>query len=101
AGRRCVGRGPRASGRAHAAVGAAVACASLLISCLAGGGLCSLAGGPKRASMMAGSSLLAYRRVLLKLSGEALMGAAAYGINVPVVQRLSGEIRDVMASGIE
>jgi uridylate kinase len=51
--------------------------------------------------MMAGSSLLAYRRVLLKLSGEALMGAAAYGINVPVVQRLSGEIRDVMASGIE
>ena len=50
---------------------------------------------------MAASSTVSYRRVLLKLSGEALMGASAYGINVPVVQRLSGEIRDVMGCGIE
>ena len=49
---------------------------------------------------MAGSSS-PYRRVLLKLSGEALMGPAAYGIHVPAVQRLSGEIRDAMASGVE
>jgi uridylate kinase len=50
---------------------------------------------------MAGSSSSPYRRVLLKLSGEALMGPAAYGIHVPAVQRLSGEIRDAMASGVE
>ena len=49
---------------------------------------------------MAGSSS-PYRRVLLKLSGEALMGPAAYGIHVPAVQRLSGEIRDAIASGVE
>jgi len=44
---------------------------------------------------------LRYRRLLLKLSGEALMGKAAYGIDVPVVQRLSGEIREAMVAGAE
>jgi len=51
--------------------------------------------------MMGRSSGLRYRRLLLKLSGEALMGKAAYGIDVPVVQRLSGEIKDAMASGAQ
>ena len=50
---------------------------------------------------MSRSSGLRYRRLLLKLSGEALMGKAAYGIDVPVVQRLSGEIRDAIAAGAE
>src|SRR5262249_4136490 len=50
---------------------------------------------------MGSSSGLRYRRLLLKLSGEALMGKSAYGIDVPVVQRLSGEIRDAMAAGAE
>src|SRR6476661_2873676 len=50
---------------------------------------------------MSGSQGLRYRRLLLKLSGEALMGKAAYGIDVPVVQRLSGEIRDAIAAGAE
>ena len=50
---------------------------------------------------MSRSSGLRYRRLLLKLSGEALMGKAAYGIDVPMVQRLSGEIRDAMAAGAE
>src|ERR1044072_8047900 len=50
---------------------------------------------------MSGSPGLRYRRLLLKLSGEALMGKAAYGIDVPVVQRLSGEIRDAIAAGAE
>jgi len=50
---------------------------------------------------MSGSSGLRYRRLLLKLSGEALMGAAGYGIDVPVVQRLSGEIRDAVAAGAQ
>ena len=44
---------------------------------------------------------LRYKRVLLKLSGEALMGSRAYGIDVAVVQRLAGEIKDVLAAGVE
>jgi uridylate kinase len=51
--------------------------------------------------MMGRSSGLRYRRLLLKLSGEALMGRAAYGIDVPVVQRLSGDIKDAMAAGAQ
>jgi uridylate kinase len=50
---------------------------------------------------MSGTSGLRYPRLLLKLSGEALMGKATYGIDVPVVQRLSGEIKEAMASGAE
>jgi uridylate kinase len=50
---------------------------------------------------MSATSGLRYKRLLLKLSGEALMGKAAYGIDVPVVQRLSGEIKEAMAAGAE
>jgi uridylate kinase len=42
-----------------------------------------------------------YRRLLLKLSGEALMGKAAYGIDVPMVQRLAGEIGQGVEAGAE
>jgi uridylate kinase len=38
---------------------------------------------------------LKYRRVLLKLSGEALAGGQGFGISPPVVQRLTDEIRQV------
>ncbi len=50
---------------------------------------------------MSANSGLRYKRLLLKLSGEALMGKAAYGIDVPVVQRLSGEIKEAVAAGAE
>jgi uridylate kinase len=40
---------------------------------------------------------LKYRRVLLKLSGEALAGSAGQGIDPQVVASLAGEIRDVQA----
>jgi uridylate kinase len=43
----------------------------------------------------------AYRRILLKLSGEALMGDADYGIDPAVIGRLAEEIRDVSAAGVE
>lgn len=43
----------------------------------------------------------AYRRILLKLSGEALMGEDAYGINRDVLIRVTGELREVMATGVE
>jgi uridylate kinase len=43
----------------------------------------------------------AYRRVLLKLSGEALMGEDAYGINRLTLERMCREIAEVNASGTE
>ncbi|MDH3748747.1 MAG: UMP kinase [Gammaproteobacteria bacterium] len=42
-----------------------------------------------------------YRRVLLKLSGEALMGELDYGIEPIVIQRLAGEIATARASGVQ
>jgi uridylate kinase len=41
------------------------------------------------------------RRILLKISGEALLGTADYGIDPAVLKRVAGEIRDVMARGVE
>jgi len=41
-----------------------------------------------------------FRRVLLKLSGEALMGSRDYGIDVPVVRTLAEEIVAVHAAGV-
>ena len=43
----------------------------------------------------------AYRRILLKLSGEALMGADAYGINREVIDRIVAEIAEVTRLGVE
>ena len=43
----------------------------------------------------------AYRRLLLKLSGEALMGKASYGIDTAVVARLASDVREVVATGRE
>ncbi len=42
-----------------------------------------------------------FHRVLLKLSGEALMGDRDYGIDVGVVKSLAREIADVHESGVE
>jgi len=42
-----------------------------------------------------------YRRVLLKLSGEALMGELDYGIEPAVIQRMAAEIATVRESGVE
>jgi len=44
---------------------------------------------------------LAYRRVLLKLSGEALMGERAHGIDPVVMGRVLDEIRSVVAIGVQ
>jgi uridylate kinase len=43
----------------------------------------------------------AYQRILLKLSGEALMGEDAYGINRPTIDRIVSEIADVAGLGVE
>lgn len=42
-----------------------------------------------------------YRRVLLKASGEALMGEQHFGIDVSVVDRIAGDIAEARALGIE
>lgn len=42
-----------------------------------------------------------YRRVLLKLSGEALAPRASFGIDLDVVARIAEEIKEVVAMGVE
>jgi uridylate kinase len=49
----------------------------------------------------AGSSRPAYRRVVLKLSGEALAGSLGYGIDPPVLSRIGQEVRDVAKLGVQ
>ncbi len=43
----------------------------------------------------------AYRRVLLKLSGEALMGDDAYGINRATIEGMVRQVADIAALGVE
>jgi len=42
-----------------------------------------------------------FKRILLKLSGEALMGEDSYGINRATIERIVSEIAEVVALGIE
>ncbi len=42
-----------------------------------------------------------YRRILLKLSGEALMGKGDYGIDPEVLRRLANEVVEVVAKGVQ
>ncbi|MDQ7011113.1 MAG: UMP kinase, partial [Mariprofundaceae bacterium] len=42
-----------------------------------------------------------YRRVLLKLSGEVLMGDSGYGIDADTVSHLASELVEVKQSGVE
>jgi len=50
---------------------------------------------------MAASEKSCYKRILLKLSGEALMGDDAYGINRDTLARIVTEIGTVAALGVE
>ncbi len=42
-----------------------------------------------------------YRRVLLKLSGEALLGREAYGLDPEVLHRIAAEVAEVRRMGVE
>lgn len=44
---------------------------------------------------------LVYKRVLLKVSGEALMGPAQFGIDYDTVQRIAEEIKEAKELGVE
>lgn len=46
-------------------------------------------------------SNLIYKRVLLKLSGEALMGSLDYGIDPVVLNRVATEIKEIVDLGVE
>ncbi len=43
----------------------------------------------------------AFKRILLKLSGEALMGDDAFGINRATIERIVGEVNEVTQLGVE
>jgi uridylate kinase len=47
------------------------------------------------------SAAVRYKRVLLKLSGEALMGARDYGLDPDIVKRVAEEIKSVIHMGVE
>ena len=42
-----------------------------------------------------------YRRIVLKLSGEALAGSQGYGIDPAVLDRLGVEVREVVRLGVQ
>jgi uridylate kinase len=46
-------------------------------------------------------SQLICKRILLKLSGEALMGEDDFGINPEILHRVAGEISDLVDAGVE
>ena len=42
-----------------------------------------------------------YKRVMLKISGESLMGKLRYGIDPEMVGTVAQQVKDVVATGIE
>ncbi len=42
-----------------------------------------------------------YRRILLKVSGEALMGSQSYGIDVGTIERIAADIKEATAAGCQ
>jgi uridylate kinase len=50
---------------------------------------------------MAAAGELRYKRLLVKLSGEALMGKAGYGIDMAVVDRLARDVAEASAAGCQ
>ena len=47
------------------------------------------------------SQIKEYKRVMIKISGEALMGAQAYGLNPPTVEKIAREIKKVHSLGTQ
>ena len=46
-------------------------------------------------------SKVTFNRVMLKISGEALMGEQGFGLNPPTVQRIANEVKSVHDLGVE
>ena len=58
-------------------------------------------GEPKASSKLPLAPGVKYRRILLKLSGEALMGGQTYGIDPVVLAQIADEIIDIHSLGVE
>ena len=52
-------------------------------------------------SRVVGKRIPKYGRVVLKISGEALMGSRGYGIDTGTVYQIAEQLRDVHALGVE
>ncbi len=50
---------------------------------------------------MAAGAAPAYKRVLLKISGEALAGSQGYGMDPDVISRIAEEVAEVVRLGVE
>lgn len=50
---------------------------------------------------MGDADKIKYKRVLLKVSGEALMGNASYGLDIDTVDRIADEVRSVIDLGVQ
>ena len=50
---------------------------------------------------MTGEGAARFSRILVKLSGEALLGEADYGIDPAVIRRVAGEIHDIASLGVQ
>jgi uridylate kinase len=48
-----------------------------------------------------GEAKAAYSKILVKLSGEALMGSADYGIDPAIIKRIAGELQDMVHMGVQ
>jgi uridylate kinase len=44
---------------------------------------------------------LQYKRMVLKLSGEALMGNDSYGINTKILEFVAAEVKELVSTGVE
>jgi uridylate kinase len=44
---------------------------------------------------------LTYKRVLLKLSGEALLGSGGFGVDIMAVNKIANDIKELVALGVE
>lgn len=50
---------------------------------------------------MPDASAVGYQRIMLKISGEALMGDGAFGLNPPTVERVAAQVKMIHDSGVE
>lgn len=51
--------------------------------------------------MTEGTNKAGYSRILVKLSGEALMGVADYGIDPAILKRIAGELLEIVGLGVQ
>ena len=56
---------------------------------------------PQEIETPAATSAVAYKRVMLKISGEALMGDQGFGLHPPTVERIAKEVKSVHDMGVE